>query len=182
MDRRPDWRENRRVLAPGACRRRIARTLTAAYGEGLLSEDTFQRRLDQTLGAGPIDPQPLVGDLNLRAAGAGIRARFQEALGHARLHLRGVRTGDEEPVALLGLDWTGAARELVLGRDPRCDVVLGDLGVSRRHAHLRFRDGSWVLQDLESTNGTTVNGTPVGRCELRPGDCLVLGSTQLWID
>jgi pSer/pThr/pTyr-binding forkhead associated (FHA) protein len=70
----------------------------------------------------------------------------------------------------------------VLGRDPRCDVVLGDLGVSRRHVRLRFRDGSWVLQDLDSTNGTTVNGTVVGRCELRPGDCLVLGSTQLWID
>jgi pilus assembly protein CpaF len=54
--------------------------------------------------------------------------------------------------------------------------------VSRRHARLLFRDGSWVLQDLQSTNGTTVNGVPVGRCQLRPGDRLIFGTACLRVD
>ena len=43
------WRENRAVARSGASRRQIAQTLTIAYGEGLLSEDTFLHRLDQAL-------------------------------------------------------------------------------------------------------------------------------------
>jgi pilus assembly protein CpaF len=54
--------------------------------------------------------------------------------------------------------------------------------VSRRHARLVFRDGSWVIQDLRSCNGTEVNGLVVGRCELRPGDHVVLGDEHLVID
>ena len=52
-----------------------------------------------------------------------------------------------------------------------------------RFAHYRvFRDGRWILQDLASTNGTTVNGLRVGRCELRPGDRVQLGNHQLLVD
>jgi pSer/pThr/pTyr-binding forkhead associated (FHA) protein len=61
-------------------------------------------------------------------------------------------------------------------------VVLVELSVSRLHARLVFRDGSWILQDLESTNGTIVNGVLVGRCALRPGDRLLLGKARLRID
>ena len=63
-----------------------------------------------------------------------------------------------------------------------CDVVLDDLSVSRRHARLVFRDGHWVIQDLESTNGTRVNGVRVGRCELHPGDHVDVGDERLRID
>ena len=45
-----------------------------------------------------------------------------------------------------------------------------------------FRDGSWILQDLESTNGTLLNGVRVGRCRLRPGDRIRLGTEELRID
>jgi pSer/pThr/pTyr-binding forkhead associated (FHA) protein len=69
-----------------------------------------------------------------------------------------------------------------VGRDDACDVVLTDPTVSRRHARIFFRDGSWVVQDLESTNGTMLNGVRVGRSELRPGDELVLGNQRLQID
>jgi pSer/pThr/pTyr-binding forkhead associated (FHA) protein len=87
-----------------------------------------------------------------------------------------------QPADLLALDWTGVVPELLVGRSRRCDVVLDDPGVSRRHARLVFRDGSWVLQDLQSTNGTTVNGVQVGRCQLRPGDSLTLGTACLRVD
>jgi pSer/pThr/pTyr-binding forkhead associated (FHA) protein len=72
--------------------------------------------------------------------------------------------------------------ELLVGRHQDCDVVLLGLTVSRRHARLVFRDGNWVLQDLDSTNGTTVNGVRIGRCEVRPGDLVELGDARLQID
>jgi pilus assembly protein CpaF len=69
-----------------------------------------------------------------------------------------------------------------VGRHHGCDVVIDHPMVSRRHARLRFRDGRWILQDLESTNGTLVNGAAVGRCQLRPGDELALGDYRLVVD
>ena len=70
----------------------------------------------------------------------------------------------------------------MIGRHHACDVVLENLSVSRHHARLLFRDAKWIVQDLESTNGTIVNGTRIGRCELRPGDQLGLGNAHLTID
>nr|MDP9342994.1 serine/threonine-protein kinase [Actinomycetota bacterium] len=50
-------------------------------------------------------------------------------------------------------------RQVVLGRDPSCDVVLDDHLVSRRHAQLEVDDsGRMVIRDLGSRNGTFVNG------------------------
>jgi pSer/pThr/pTyr-binding forkhead associated (FHA) protein len=71
---------------------------------------------------------------------------------------------------------------MLIGRHCDCDLVLSELTVSRRHARLIFRDGRWILQDLESTNGTIVNGCRVGRSELRPGDHLALGEAHVTID
>jgi hypothetical protein len=170
------------MLRPGASRKQIARTLNAGYAGGLLSEDTFVRRLDQLLHAPLIDPARLVGDLNLRAS-RGRRVTVVERLAAAMRRLRAASAGNPggAPV-LLALDWSGGQRELILGRHQGCDVVLSDPCVSRLHARLFFRDGSWVVQDLHSTNGTTVNGVRVGRCELCPRDRLVLGDEHLTID
>lgn len=67
-----------------------------------------------------------------------------------------------------------------IGRSRQCDIVLSDPNVSRRHAEIRPRGGSWVLSDLGSTNGSRVNGRAVERTEvLKPGDELELGSTVL---
>lgn len=165
------------VPGSGASRRRIARTLNAAYANGLLSEETFTARLDQLLSEPLIEPRRLVGDLSFRRA-AGWRARLATALRRRRA----VVAAPAQDEVLLALDWTGASAELVVGRHHSCEVVLDEPSVSRRHARLVFRDGTWVLQDLESTNGTIVNGTIVGRCALRPGDQLILGYARLRID
>jgi pSer/pThr/pTyr-binding forkhead associated (FHA) protein len=82
----------------------------------------------------------------------------------------------------LALDWSGAQSELLIGRHHGCDVIVDEPTVSRRHARLVFRDHKWIVQDLTSTNGTIVNGTRVGRCELRPGDSVVLGRARLKVD
>lgn len=148
--------------------------LRTAYADGLLSADTFTSRIDATLRAPVVDPAPLIGDLSTRGP-VSWRARLVGLWGRAR-----PRAHDR--IVLLALDWLGGQRELLVGRHHSCDVVLSDPTVSRRHARLVFRDGNWVLQDLESTNGTTVNGVLIGRCVLRPGDRLSLGDEQLVID
>jgi pSer/pThr/pTyr-binding forkhead associated (FHA) protein len=89
----------------------------------------------------------------------------------------------DTPPLVLALDWATAHEDdLLLGRSTECDIQLAHDSVSRRHARLVFRDGTWVIQDLESTNGTIVNGERVGRCQLHPGDRVWLGEQALDID
>ena len=176
-------RETRRVHLPGSSRQRLAQALNAAYADGLLSEGTLSHRLDRLFRDEVVDPVGLVGDLTRRTTLRTWRVRVAVAVARAADRLLGWagRAGAEEP-RLLALDWTGAREELLLGRHPSCDVVVDDPSVSRRHARLRYRDGGWTVCDLDSTNGTTVNGCRVGRCILRPGDRLGLGDEGLVVD
>jgi hypothetical protein len=67
-----------------------------------------------------------------------------------------------------------------VGRSRQCDVVLTDPNVSRRHAELRPRGGSWVLSDLGATNGVVLNGRRIDGPEVvRPGDRIELGTSSL---
>jgi len=70
---------------------------------------------------------------------------------------------------------------LTLGREDALDFKVHDLGVSRRHARItRQDDGTCVLEDLGSTNGTRLNGTPLaGPHPLATGDKIFLGETVL---
>jgi hypothetical protein len=68
---------------------------------------------------------------------------------------------------------------MVFGRLQGCDVCLADANVSRQHAELLLVDGDWYVQDLESTNGTMLNGEPVSRARLRDGDVVEIGVTRL---
>ncbi len=165
------------VLRPGQLRRQLASKLNAAYADGLLSERTFTSRLDQLLGSRVIDPAGLVGDLTRRSD------RFGDHLRTLASSVRRLAAGHETSAPiLLALDWSGEQEELLVGRDPCCDIVLDRSTVSRRHARLVFRDGSWIVQDLESTNGTSVNHARVGRCRLRPGDRIQFGDQLVTID
>ncbi len=72
------------------------------------------------------------------------------------------------------------ARETVIGREG-ADVLVSDPLVSRRHARLTAVDGGGVqVEDLGSSNGTFVNGSPVtGVVRVTPADELVIGATVL---
>jgi FHA domain len=73
---------------------------------------------------------------------------------------------------------------VTLGRGGQNDLVLdGDEFASARHARIEVRgDGAWV-QDLDSTNGTFVNGSRVvGAQRLAPGDVLRVGETDLVVE
>jgi hypothetical protein len=67
-----------------------------------------------------------------------------------------------------------------MGRSRQCDVTVDDPNVSRQHAEVRPRGGSWVLNDLGSTNGSRLNGHRVEGSEvLKPGDEIEVGTTVL---
>ena len=68
---------------------------------------------------------------------------------------------------------------VTLGRLSDCDVVLEDPGASRRHAEIRREDGSYVIIDLGSTNGTMVNEATVDERQLEEGDRITIGRTVL---
>jgi hypothetical protein len=69
-----------------------------------------------------------------------------------------------------------------LGRDETADIVIDDPGVSRRHSEIRVTtDGPHLvtsIRDLNSTNGTFVNGERVSSQRLQDGDRLTIGRTS----
>jgi hypothetical protein len=68
----------------------------------------------------------------------------------------------------------------VVGRSRECDIVLDDVGVSRRHAEIRPSPDGWTVADLGSTNGVRLNDRKVrGAQVLRLGDRIELGTTEL---
>jgi len=68
---------------------------------------------------------------------------------------------------------------VLIGRDPGNDVVLDDRRVSRKHAEIRLRLGRYTLYDLQSTNGTYVNGRRVAEKVLDDGDRVSIGGLEL---
>lgn len=70
----------------------------------------------------------------------------------------------------------GVPGVLVIGRGAGCDVVLNHPSVSRRHAELdRLSAGGWAVRDLNSRNGTRVNGVSIRAQAVLPGDLVQIG-------
>ncbi|MBI5394911.1 MAG: AAA family ATPase [Verrucomicrobia bacterium] len=63
----------------------------------------------------------------------------------------------------------------VIGRTPDCDFLLKTDQASRRHACLYNSDGRWRLQDMQSSNGTFLNGKRIEDSPLLPGDTITIG-------
>jgi hypothetical protein len=66
-----------------------------------------------------------------------------------------------------------------IGRSPDCGIFLDDVTVSRRHAVLMQRDGSFFIEDQGSLNGTFVNRRRVESAQLEDGDELQIGKYRL---
>ena len=64
---------------------------------------------------------------------------------------------------------------LVVGRRESCDIVLRFPNVSGTHCELSIADGRWTVKDLNSSNGTKVNGTRISEGQLDPGDRVSIG-------
>jgi hypothetical protein len=78
-----------------------------------------------------------------------------------------------------GNSYTIDKQTVVIGRSKDCDIRVADPNVSRRHAEVRQEGTSYWLQDLGSTNGTSVNGRRQQRAKLEHEDRITVGSTEL---
>ncbi|MFW5741276.1 MAG: sigma 54-interacting transcriptional regulator [Myxococcota bacterium] len=69
----------------------------------------------------------------------------------------------------------------VVGRFPPADVAVRDPSLSRQHARFEIVDDETWVEDLDSTNGTWVNGERVERARIQPGDTIALGTVVAFL-
>lgn len=72
-----------------------------------------------------------------------------------------------------------ASQPLRIGRGSGCQILLSDPLSSRTHAIISYEDGTWMVADAESRNGTLVNGQRISEVKLKHGDRIQVGSTEL---
>jgi pSer/pThr/pTyr-binding forkhead associated (FHA) protein len=79
-----------------------------------------------------------------------------------------------------GMAFELSSAETLIGRNPTTDITLLDEGISREHAVILLDEdsGEYVVEDLQSTNGTKVNGKRVRSAALQSGDLIELGRTR----
>ena len=72
--------------------------------------------------------------------------------------------------------------EVVIGRATTSDLVLDNDTVSSQHSRLTYRQNQWWVEDLNSTNGTTLNETPISNpAVLTSGDVIGCGEVELLV-
>jgi len=99
----------------------------------------------------------------------------------------------ERPPQIDGIAWLVGARgpekgrthridkdRALAGASPSCDIVLSGNAVSDQHASFRFQEKHFVVTDLDSTNGTFVNGDRIHQHALADGDRVSLGGGE-WV-
>ena len=151
---------NPRHLPEDSHRRTVAEGLAAVL-EDVAAERGW--RLE-----GPVEVE-LVGDPDLTAAT--VRCTSEVVPGRRPPWARLVGSGLDVPLV---------HNRVLIGRSPRCDAVVPDDSVSRRHALLWREGGRVQVEDLDSANGTTVDGRPVeGPAVVEPGSVLGLGAISL---
>ncbi len=79
-----------------------------------------------------------------------------------------------------GMEYQLSTEETLIGRNPTTDVTLLDESISREHAIVVFDEEThtYSIEDLQSTNGTKVNGKRVRSAELADGDEIQIGHTR----
>ena len=71
---------------------------------------------------------------------------------------------------------------LSFGRSQEADIVINDEKASRMHCGIRYENGTYILRDLKSKNGTFVNDQAVEMVELQPGDRIRIGAIVLRVE
>ena len=83
-----------------------------------------------------------------------------------------------------GMTYEVTGEETLIGRNPTTDITLLDEGISREHALILYDEETdeYTVEDLQSTNGTLVNGKRVRSAALADGDELQIGHTLFQFD
>jgi pSer/pThr/pTyr-binding forkhead associated (FHA) protein len=91
-----------------------------------------------------------------------------------------LKTADDAEAPFLFRILPGSIK--TVGRAPRADFIVEAALVSRLHCRLTAGATELEVVDLESTNGTYVNGERAGRAILKNGDRLGVGRVDLWVN
>lgn len=67
----------------------------------------------------------------------------------------------------------------IIGRGSECDVTIDDTGASRKHVEILWDGKRGQVNDLGSTNGTRLNGQPLGKAPLEPDSIIEIGRTRI---
>ncbi len=84
-----------------------------------------------------------------------------------------------EATDLVGQVFEFKTKETVIGRDAGCDLCLPSSRISRRHCIITETDGEYSIRDLDSRNGTWVNGVRLPLSPIHDGDLIRLGQTNV---
>jgi pSer/pThr/pTyr-binding forkhead associated (FHA) protein len=100
--------------------------------------------------------------------------------------MAGATSGTKAILVICNGDLEGAshalsAEETLIGRNPSTQIRLADESISREHAFVSYDEyeESWMLEDLQSTNGTKLNGKRIRSASLSDGDVIEVGQTKL---
>jgi pSer/pThr/pTyr-binding forkhead associated (FHA) protein len=79
-----------------------------------------------------------------------------------------------------GMTYALTSEVTLIGRNPTTNITLLDDGISREHSIISFEEDTaeYVIEDLQSTNGTKVNGKRVRSATLHPNDEIRIGNTS----
>ena len=78
--------------------------------------------------------------------------------------------------SLTGQTFQGSGVMIVLGREMDCQIQINDINISRHHARIQFNNGQWIIEDLNSANGTFINGQRIAQPRaLNPSDIIGFG-------
>ncbi|MFH8724642.1 FHA domain-containing protein [Streptomyces termitum] len=150
--------------------------LREGAAQGRLSHDTFLFRMERALQARRPDELAVL-TADLRAEGTWTRRVVGAVERMSAFTARVGRAWHAERLPKLLLPQPGPY-PLRIGRDPANGLRLSHETASRLHAELSLQGGLWILRDLGSTNGTTVNGRRVvGAVAVRAGDVVGFGET-----
>ncbi|MCL2584870.1 MAG: DUF1707 domain-containing protein [Streptosporangiales bacterium] len=196
--------DGRGLRASDSERDEAAGELGEHYAAGRLSPHTFEHRMSAAMSARRRSQlPPLLADLPPRErTRSPLAARWLKVRDEAGAVMRSVLDGlglgsggypalppppagavsAARPPAPLPFP-RGSGTSFTIGRDRECDLTLEDPTVSREHAILQRASAdeadSWTLTDLDSTNGTRVNGWRVrGTAPVRAGDIVRFGESE----
>ncbi len=156
-------------------RDRALSVLREGVALGRLSHNTFVQRMELALAARtPDELAALTADLRTESRWS--RLVFGAVAGFSGFTVRLRRAWQAERLPKLLLPRPDSPYPLRIGRDPASGLRLSHETVSRVHAELIRQGGLWVLRDLGSTNGTSVNGRRViGPAVVQDGDQVSFG-------
>ena len=88
-------------------------------------------------------------------------------------------TKKDGSTAKMRLKATPRSVPVTIGRGTEATIVIDNSKISRIHSSILFWDDMFVIRDVNSSNGTLVNGTPIQVTKLNAGDVIKVGDTEI---